>query len=214
MQDMPDQSQQDFYRGHDSRPIPDPTVLTNQAVAQAMDTLRRELGAHAAVMNIRVEDMERLARQLVVTANERIEHLQLLHDEKFASVAMQFDEREKRSDQATRENKIAVDAALQAARDAVQAQNQASAQSIAKSEAATAKQIDQIGTLVQSTTQGLNDKIDDVKSRLTLIEGKGAGRGEEQVDRRSSGSYLFAAIGAVIGVAGLLIVVIDLVHPH
>ena len=213
MQDMPDQSH-DFYRGHDSRPIPDPTVLTNQAVASAMDTLRRELQAHAAVMSIRIEDMERLAKQLVVTANERIEHLQLLHDEKFASVAIQFAEREKRSEQASRENKIAVDAALQAAHDAVAAQNTASSQSIAKSEAATAKQMDQIGTLVQTTTRGLNDKIDDIKSRLTLIEGKGVGRGEEQVDHRNSGSYMFAAIGTVIGFTGLLIVVFDLVRPH
>jgi len=211
---MPDQSQPDFYRGHDSRPIPDPTVLTNQAVASAMDTLRRELQAHAAVMDIRVNDMERLARQLVVTANERIEHLQLLHDEKFASVAMQFAEREKRADQASRENKVAVDAALQAARDAVQAQNMASAQSIAKSEAATAKQMDQIGTLVQSATQGLNDKIDDVKSRLTLIEGKGAGHSEQRSTAMSSSSLMVTIVGTAIGFAGLLIVVFEFLRPH
>jgi hypothetical protein len=44
-----------MYSGGGSTPVPDPTVLTNQAVAQAMDTLRRELNSAVAVVDARLK---------------------------------------------------------------------------------------------------------------------------------------------------------------
>ena len=44
-----------------------------------------------------------------------------------------------------------------------------------KSEASTAKQLDAIDAMIGATVSGLNDKIDDIKSRLTTIEGSGKG---------------------------------------
>jgi hypothetical protein len=44
-----------LYGGAGSTPIPDPTVLTNQAVAQATDTLRRELMAAVALLDAKLE---------------------------------------------------------------------------------------------------------------------------------------------------------------
>jgi hypothetical protein len=46
-----------------------------------------------------------------------------------------------------------------------------------KSEAATTKQMDQIGVNLQTINVALNDKIDDVKDRLTILDGKGLGAG-------------------------------------
>jgi hypothetical protein len=116
--------------------------------------------------------------------------LQRLHEEKFRSVAIQFVERDTRTEQTSRDSKVAVDAALQAAKEAVGEQNKSSAMAIAKSEAATTKQIDQIGVIIQTNTAGFNDKIDDIKSRLTIIEGKATGAGN--------------LWGIIVGVAGLV----------
>jgi len=103
--------------------------------------------------------------------NKQILQLQELHDEKFRSIGTQFSERDIRTEQTSRDSKVAVDAALQAAKEAVGEQNKSSALAIAKSEASTTKQIDQIGLIINSMAKNFDDKIDDMKTRLTTIEG-------------------------------------------
>ena len=95
-----------------------------------------------------------------------MENLKTLHQEKFDSIATQFQERDTRTEQTSRDSKVAVDAALQAAKEAVGEQNKSNALAIAKSEATFTKQIDQIGVLVTSMGKGFDDKVDDIKSRL------------------------------------------------
>lgn len=109
------------------------------------------------------------------TINEKVTHLQSLHDEKFDSIATQFTERDTRTDQTSKDSKVAVDAALQAAKEAVGEQNKSNALSISKSEAAFTKQIDQIGTLISTTAKNVDDKIDDLKQRIGSVEGMGKG---------------------------------------
>lgn len=127
----------------------------------------------------------------------RVGQLQALHEEKFKSIQTQFVERDTRTEQTSRDSKVAVDAALQAAKEAVSEQNRASSLSISKSETATTKQIDQQGQLIASATAALNDKIDDLKSRLTLIEGRGSGMA-------ASWGVMVAAFGMIVGIGGLM----------
>jgi hypothetical protein len=111
--------------------------------------------------------------------------LQELHDEKFNSIQKQFTERDTRTEQTYKDSKVAVDAALQAAKETVGEQNRSAALSIAKSETSTNKQIDQLGVLITTTVQGLNDKIDDLKERLTRLEGHTAGSKDTSTDWRT-----------------------------
>ena len=78
--------------------------------------------------------------------------------------------------------KIAVDAALQAAKEAVAEQNRSFALATGKSETATMKQIDALGLAIQTANKGLDDKIADLKDGLTRIEGMdlGSNRHREQ----------------------------------
>lgn len=130
---------------------------------------------------------------------EEVDHLRVLHEEKFASIAVQFAERDTRTEQTSRDSKVAVDAALQAAKEAVGEQNKSSALAIAKSETATTKQIDQIGSLISTTSNAFNDKVDDIKGRLTIIEGKALG-GSASLAIIFSVIAALAAIGSVIAV--------------
>ena len=136
-----------------------------------------------------------------------VRHLQELHAERFNSIGTQFLERDTRAEQTSRDSKVAVDAALQAAKEAVGEQNKSSALAIAKSEAGTTKQIDQIVVLINTTTKSLsdlltttttslNDKIEDMKSRLTTIEGRSKASGDVW-------GYVVGAIGVFIAMAAL-----------
>lgn len=191
-----------------STPVPDPTLLTSQALSVAIESLKdlihAEIHGRAAVVDQRFASMEianGLLQQIFDSQpkiiDDKIGNLQTLHEEKFRSIEVQFLERDTRTETTARDSKVAVDAALSAAKEAVGEQNKSSALAIAKSEAATTKQIDQMGTLVGTTTSGLNDKIADVKDRITRIESNSIGH-------REGFTTTTAIVGIAIGAIGLL----------
>lgn len=106
---------------------------------------------------------------------QRVLNLSDTYGERFNSIQMQFKERDVRTDQSSKDSKVAVDAALQAAKEAVGEQNKSSALAISKSEASITKQIDQLGQQIQAITKASDDKFTDVKERLTRIEGGSQG---------------------------------------
>jgi hypothetical protein len=183
-------------------PIPDPSILTTEALAREIFALREllevKLGAAdtsitqiRAILETRLDGMDKAIRLLQQTADkfpaavdEKIHALREIHEqrftaitdttsEKFLSIEKQFAERDVRTEQAAGAVKIAVDAALQAQKEAAGEQNRSNALAQSKSETAFTKQIDQMSTLIQTMTKAFDDKIGDVKDRLTRIEGKG-----------------------------------------
>jgi hypothetical protein len=172
-------------------PVPDPTVLTQQQ-------LTREIWASREILETRIKCLEEILERLQLVADQQIAlretaiaNLQSLQDEKFKGIQTQFTERDIRTEGTARDSKVAVDAALQAAKEAVGEQNKSSALAIAKSEAATTKQIDQIGLIINSMAKGLDDKIDDIKGRLNSIEGHGKGTNEIW-------GYIIGALGVLM----------------
>lgn len=158
-----------------TRPVPDPTSLTTQQ-------LLRELSGLREVLEARMNGSDNLIRMLQDHLDKKsdvirteVGHLRILHEEKFSSIQIQFSERDTRTEQTSKDSKVAVDAALQAAKEAVGEQNKSSALAIAKSEASTTKQIDQIGVLITATSKATDEKINDIKSRLDRGEGSSHG---------------------------------------
>jgi hypothetical protein len=170
-------------------PIPDPTVLTTQQ-------LYREITALDTLFTAKLGALQLSVMQSAITVDDKITHLQSLHAEKFLSIQTQFAERDVRTDQTSRDSKVAVDAALQAAKEAVGEQNKSSSSAIAKSESATSKQIDQMGLLISTGNTALNDKIDDLKERLTRLEGNAGGTHQVW-------GYVVGIAGAVVAIAAL-----------
>ena len=203
-----------------SRPDPDPTVLTTQALYREINQVKQLLDANMAgvkeTLSARItaidHDLDRLqlaVEQEPAQTGVLVDTLKTLHNEKFGSIQVQFIERDVRTEQTSRDSKVAVDAALQAAKEAVEKQNTSSALAIAKSESATTKQIDTQGILITTATTSLNEridaasatmnsKIDDLKDRMNRIEG-GATGGHQ-------------AYGYIVGVAGSLIGIISLLY--
>lgn len=172
-----------------SVPVPDPTVLTTAALLREIANTRELLDTRTAsvreTLETRIAGMDKAIVLLQQSSDKmpafirgEVTQLQSLHEEKFSSIQMQFKERDTRTEQTSRDNKVAVDAALQAAKEMVGEQNKSNLLANAKQEAAFTKQIDQIGTLLQTMTKSFDDKIGDMKDRLTSIEGRSSGKTE------------------------------------
>lgn len=168
---------------YDVRPVPDPTKLTNEAVAKMASDLKelfniqfatvlKEIARIDRALEGRPAEIATAVGHLEVLFTEKLHSLELNSAEQFKSVQTQFRERDTRTEQSSKDSKVAVDAALQAAKEAVGEQNKSSALAIAKSEAATNKQLDQIGLVINATNNGMNDKIDDIKQRLAVVENR------------------------------------------
>jgi hypothetical protein len=180
----------------DFRPIPDPTILTTQQ-------LLREIASVREILESRLNGMDRAIDllQSQVDKSPSIGEMYAKHEEKFHSIQTQFSERDTRTDQTSKDSKVAVDAALQAAKEAVGEQNKSSALAIAKSEASTTKQIDQISVIINSLAKGMDDKIDDIKTRITSMEGHTRGIGD-------GWGYLVGVIGILSAAASLITLLI------
>jgi hypothetical protein len=196
------------YSEVDSRPVPDPTVLTTQQ-------LLREIFSVREIYDTRLEGMDKAVTLLQATLNKSPSTAEMYakHEQMFVNIANQFKERDTRTDQNKIDNKVNVDAALQAAKEAVGENNKSSAQAIAKSEAATTKQIDAIGALIISGQKSLDDKItsgqkasddkiDDIKTRLTSIESNKLGASESKQSAVSTWVIVFGAFGMMFGLIG------------
>lgn len=199
-------------------PNPDPTILTTQQLLREIATSRElvesKVDGLQAMFETRLDGMDKaieilnkISDRAMSTIAESVSQLQKLHEEKFRSIATQFAERDTRTEQTSRDSKVAVDAALQAAKEAVGEQNKSNSLAIAKSETAFTKQIDQIGVQISTQQKGSDDKIDDIKSRLQSIESTKKGSD-------STWAIVIAVAGLAIAIVVALIAVALFVKPH
>jgi hypothetical protein len=219
-----------MYYGRGSTPIPDPTVLTNQAVAQATDTLRRELLSAVAVLDARLngqhdpvqtrlQAMDQAIELVAVWREElptrmdgRVRQLELLLTERFNTVEVRFDaiagqfkERDTRSERESRDNKVAVDAAFAAQKEAASEQNKSNTLAISKSEAATSETLNKQADLFKSTTDALGARIEDAKQALGKIDTRLTAIESRGVQVRETQGQSNWAIGAAVSAFALLI---------
>ncbi len=188
-----------------STPVPDPTILTTQQLVASVVSLKEFIATTRELLETRLDAMDTATRlnkeqmdRIPGMIDEKLAQFKDLAMEKFHSIETQFKERDTRTEQSSKDSKVAVDAALQAAKEAVGEQNKSSALAIAKSETATNKQLDQIGTLINSTNKALDEKINDLKGRLDRGEGQKA----QAVENKGQSNWL---IGTVIAGVALII---------
>lgn len=167
-----------------------------------IDGERDQLRSRLDGMDKATELLQSLAVELGKRTEEKIDALRNIHEEKFASIQVQFRERDVRAEQTQKESKSGLETALIAAKEAVAEQNRSSALSIAKSETATMKQIDQLGVQIATSSSSANDKIADVKDRLNRIEGNATGSEKTRSVETAQHQW---GISTVISVLAILI---------
>jgi hypothetical protein len=134
------------------------------------------------------------------------------------AVALQFKERDTRSERESRDNKVAVDAAFAAQKEAAAKQDEANQKAIDKSEKATNESIAKLGDVVKASNDALADKIDDLKTRLSLQEAqtiglaaRTSGAREQVADHRSGQQSVNSMISIGISVVFLTIAIITFI---
>jgi hypothetical protein len=201
----------EIQRNGGNRPVPDPTVLTTQQTLREVSMLRDVLETRLTGMDKAIQLLQGATDKFPALIESSVYRLQALHDEKFKSIALQFSERDVRTEQTSRDNNVALTAALQAAKEAVGEQNKSNVLANTKSEAAFTKLIDQLSVLIDRTDKSLSDKIEDSKERIGVIE-KNANERLTAMESHSKGSRDTShdIWGYLVGFGGLVIAAIVL----
>lgn len=171
----------------DRRPIPDPTVLTTEAlhreISSLHDLLLREIEHLGEVMNVKFETV----------------------DKGFAGMA-------DRTAEQKLDTKAALDAALRSASDAVALQTVASDRAIAKSEAATTKQIDALAVALQKAVDALEGRITDAKENTNKLEIRVGKQEQTKTTQTDTSARQLAVLAVVVSILVLVAMVVNLVR--
>lgn len=203
-------------RNGGSRPVPDPTVLTTEQLNRAISGLEETFDQKLEVLRERLTGIDRATElrlggilEIPAQIDEKVGHLKSVTDERFHSIATQFNERDTRSEREARDNKLAVDAAFAAQEKQAVAQQESNTLAIDKSEKSTAETIKTNQDLAISRIEGLIKSLDEVKLRVNTIESAKSTITEAGVTgRTTAGLWIAAAVGIIggfIGVSGIVL---------
>jgi hypothetical protein len=214
---MPDETPAQQQRGtqQDWRPIPDPTVLTTEALTRGLQAERDYVHGQVSILEERLRGMDRANELLNETVNRvptalqtAIAHERELHDQKFKAV----DERITATANAATS---AVSAAFAAQEKLSNQQRDANRESLAKAEAATKEAIDKNAASADQARGALSDKLDDIKERLTMLEARLVAvearrqvTTENTAEKRAGAAALYAAVGFVVSLILAALVII------
>ena len=188
-----------------TRPVPDPTRLTDAAIARSDKAMRDYIDGQLAIRDERLRGIDEATRLRLAGLDDLSDRIDLkvgalkeLHSEKHVSIATQFNERDTRSEHAAQESRISLDAALAAAKEAVSEQNKANTLAIGKSEDATKERLDSLGVLMITSNKSLEDQIRDLKGRLDRGEGVTTGASDTRTEARLSTGALVSLVSVAV----------------
>lgn len=183
MTERTDQYEDHDNRSGDLRPIPDPTFLTTQQLNARVAGVREILETRLNGMDRAVELLAAWRETVPGQIRAEVSHLKAVIDEKLTSVTTltmtKFDgvtdafvERDKRTEQLSNAQQVAVAAALQAQKESAGAQRDSNTVALVKMENNFIKLIDEGKVLLQQVVKSTDEKINDLKSILDRGEGK------------------------------------------
>jgi hypothetical protein len=201
------------------KPIPDPTVLTTQALAVAIQALEEKLTARQEGMREAIEarlqamdkanhlaeetvtrvptlldrarqDIQVLFTEKIAGISRELMAMSELRDEKFVAIKEQFAEKDR-----------AVSAAFASAEKAGDKQAASFAGQLTEVKGSLSKQVEQLSELLRATSASLDDKINDAKDRLNRIEGQAVGKLDVKSESHLNSSIIVSIIATLIAAA-------------
>lgn len=181
-----EEKKEPVYQDMGGRFMSDPNILTTSQLLREVSFLEKHftseiLGvrdgiktAHDDMVRVPTEVQKQIAALKELLETKIIEG-DKLKDEKFKNIEQQFRLIEQARVEQKNDTSSAVDKALRAAKEAVQEQNATNNIAISKSEAAMTKQMDQQSEKINQLIKTFDEKIADLKERVTFSGGKGAG---------------------------------------
>ena len=189
---------------------PDPTVLTTEQLLREVETVKEWVQAQLAVRDQRLDSIDKATSvfnesltRVPTDVQNQVGHLKELSDEKFASIHLQFKERDTRSERESRDNKVAVDAAFAAQKEAAAKQDDANQKAIDKSENATSDTINKLAELFETRTTGLSGLIADLKLTVSGIVSVKQGGKEATTAVYAFITFVAVALGIIATILAL-----------
>lgn len=187
----------EFPPGHqqETKPNPDPTVATNDAVARAVLAERDYVNGEIRALIARLDAADKATAIRLATIDnipnliiKEVTHLHILIEEQLAALAARTAEQKADTTKALTD-------ALAAQKEAVANQTNSSEKSITKSETATTERIKGVEALLGTQAKSTDDKIGDLKDRVVAIEATRLGGQAERIDHRQVTGAMMAAAG-------------------
>jgi hypothetical protein len=188
-----------------SIPVPDPTVLTTQAIDARVTQLQRLLEARLDGYDRATKLLEDNVNRVPTLLDREIAQTSALSAEKFGSIDQRFRERDVRTDQDKAASTTAVNAALSAQKEAAQAQQIFSEAAINKSEAGFTKEIDGLKVLMGTNKDSINIQISDLTGRLNRSEAAATATHDVHTDDRLTVGSIVGLVGGAVGILSLLL---------
>jgi len=201
-----------------STPVPDPTELTDKAIAKAVVLLTQYIDGQITRVETRLDGSDKATTLrlqeidgIPSRIDEKVNAALDLTNEKFSGVQQQFNLNALALAAALAGQEKAVQTALLAQQQAAAKQDESNQKAIDKSETATEKTITTNLTLTRATTDALAKGLDEVKTRVTAIESGKNGANEQRTEARQSNAAVYAAIGFGISIIVFLILIVGLI---
>lgn len=207
----------------DSRPTPDPTVLTTEAQERAEARFKELIFSLLETRDERFRGIDRATEVLNETVNRtptqiqtEIQHVRELIDVELRSIQKQFIERDERQRQDKESERLArgieretgekaLQAALNAQKESAADTNRSNQASIKKSEDSTKESIDKLERNLLLQLAGLSSKIEDDRGFLNKLELRLNGMEQLKQGGKENQQGIYTAIAAVGGIIGILI---------
>lgn len=179
-------------------------IVAHEDLVRVPTDVQKTVGTLRDLHEEKFHSTDRRIDDRVIFVSKQLVDIEHLITERFSSIQQQFGERDKRTELLSINSDKAVSAALNAAKEAVDKQNESFLLSINKSETATTKQIDGMQSTISGLTKAFDDKITDLKDRITRNEGADLGKKESSTSNGAMWGYLVGGIGALLGIAGFI----------
>jgi hypothetical protein len=182
--------------GDGNLPVPDPTVLTQQAVDRSLSAYRKEMDVVLAGIDRDISAQ----REYLLGEIRRVKDV---HDERFTGIGTQFTERDERTKQAAQDSKVSLDAGLAGQKEAAFEAQKSSALAIGKSEDATKEALSSQAATTSISIRALEKELGELRSRLDRLPGEQAAT--SKTERRLDLGQIILAAAVLIAALGLIL---------
>jgi hypothetical protein len=171
-----------------------------------MDRVTELASAYVTGVRKEIEQIRgRLREETATQVAQLRELLETRLDGMDQAIGLQFTERDVRADQVAETAPQALGSAMSAQKELVAQHNDANSAATAKAEASFTKQIDQIGTIIQTMEKATDARITELKERIDRREGSTAGAAGSRSERAQVTSQILMMLSVLAAVIGLLI---------
>jgi hypothetical protein len=176
----------------DSRPIPDPTELTAQALREAREFTIREVGSVQELLETKIEAQREVLDEKVIAYDEKVKQIETMRVE------------------AKGEDRQRIEDALAALKELLATQSTASEKAIDKAEQATKEHLLQLEAKFATDIRRLEDGIAANKERTGEVAQAANGISQQRIGGQASIRGLYGAIAAAAAFIAIVVAVANI----